>query len=331
MKKYLIIQTAFIGDVILATAVLEKLHQHDPSATLDVMVRKGNESLFDSHPNIRKCYVWNKKENKYRKLVSLINAVRKEEYDAVINLQRFAASGLITAFSGAKEKIGFDKNPLSFLYDKRITHELGSLNQPKGHEVDRCLKTIEHITGSGQARPKLYPSNADFEKIALYASEKFITISPASVWFTKQTPDRVWCELLEKFSGMRCYLLGAPADAALCERIAASGKNVAVLAGQLSLLQSAALMSNAVMNYTNDSAPLHLCSAMNAPVTAVFCSTIPEFGFGPLSDNGLVIESDIRPDCKPCGLHGKSACPLGHFDCGKIDAQKLLQRINHVG
>jgi ADP-heptose:LPS heptosyltransferase len=328
LKKYLVIQTAFIGDAILATAVLEKLHQHDPSAVLDVLVRKGNESLFDSHPFIRKCYIWNKKENKYRDLFSLINAVRKESYDSVINLQRFAASGLITAFSGAKEKIGFDKNPLSFFYDKRIPHVLGALNQPMGHEVDRCLKVVEHITGIGQARPKLYPSNADFEKVAVYTSERFITISPASVWFTKQTPDLVWCELLEKIGDMRCYLLGAPADVALCERIAASGKNVVVLAGKLSLLQSAALMSKAAMNYTNDSAPLHLCSAMNAPVTAVFCSTIPEFGFGPLSENGVVIESDIRPDCKPCGLHGKSACPMGHFDCGKINSEKLYGRIS---
>ena len=56
-------------------------------------------------------------------------------------------------------------------------------------------------------------------------------------------------------------------------------------------LQSAALMRDAQMNYVNDSAPMHFASAMNAPVTAVYCSTIPAFGFGrPLSDRHFIVE-----------------------------------------
>ena len=81
------------------------------------------------------------------------------------------------------------------------------------------------------------------------------------------------------------------------------------------LLQSAALMQGAIMNYVNDSAPLHLCSAMNAPTTAIFCSTTPAFGFGPLADNGRVVESREILTCKPCSLHGRPACPLTHFRC----------------
>jgi heptosyltransferase-2 len=91
---------------------------------------------------------------------------------------------------------------------------------------------------------------------------------------------------------------------------------VQVLAGDLTLLQSAALMSKAEMNYTNDSGPLHLSSAMNAPTTAVFCSTIPEFGFGPLSDVSKIVETTIDLPCRPCGLHGHKKCPQSHFKCG---------------
>ncbi len=330
MKKYLIIQTAFIGDVILSTAVMEKLHASDSSAQIDVLIRKGNESLFEGHPFLRKCLIWNKKEDKYSNLAAIIGSVRKEKYDVVINLQRFAASGLITALSGALQKIGFDKNPFSFLYNIRIPHELGALNKPNGHEVDRCLRTVEHFAGSERTMPRLYPSVTDFDKIRPFTGEKFITISPASVWFTKQTPQKVWSEFIAQNSNIKCYLLGSPADIELCTCIAAGGNNCEVLAGKFTLLQSAALMSKAQMNYTNDSAPLHLCSAMNAPVTAVFCSTIPEFGFGPLSHNSAIIESDVRPSCKPCGIHGKSTCPLEHFDCGKINVEKLNRRIQNV-
>ena len=98
--------------------------------------------------------------------------------------------------------------------------------------------------------------------------------------------------------------------------------------GDLSYLQSAALMSRAVMNYVNDSAPLHFASAMNAPVTAVYCSTIPEFGFGPVSDVQNIVEVEEKLSCRPCGLHGYSSCPLGHFKCAMdIQEGQLLKTV----
>jgi heptosyltransferase-2 len=101
-----------------------------------------------------------------------------------------------------------------------------------------------------------------------------------------------------------------------------------VLAGQLSLLQSAALMSKAKRNFVNDSGPLHLCSAMDAPVTAVFCSTIPSFGFGPLSKDSKVVQTALGLACRPCGLHGRKECPEGHFKCGtSINTVDLLNTI----
>jgi heptosyltransferase-2 len=74
-------------------------------------------------------------------------------------------------------------------------------------------------------------------------------------------------------------------------------------------------MKDAAMNYVNDSAPMHFASAVNAPVTAVYCSTIPSFGFGPLSDIKYIVEIKEPLDCRPCGLHGYKACPRGHFHC----------------
>jgi heptosyltransferase-2 len=87
-------------------------------------------------------------------------------------------------------------------------------------------------------------------------------------------------------------------------------------------------MKDAAMNFVNDSAPQHFASAMNAPVTSIFCSTVPAFGFGPLSDDSVVIETDVPLDCKPCGLHGFRACPKDHFKCAlTIKKEKLLARI----
>ena len=327
-KHILVIQTAFIGDVILATALLEKLHRHHPKAKIDFLVRKGNESLLKGHPFIHELIIWNKQEAKYKSLYRLLKKIRQTKYDAVINTQRFGATGMLTAFSGAEIKSGFSKNPFSMGFTISAPHEIGNGT----HEVERNQKLIEPLTDAIYANPKLYPTSADFEKIENYTSLSFVTISPASVWFTKQFPIQKWIEFIELLpNNLNVYLLGGPGDQQANEvLIAKCKKNIPEnLAGKLSLLQSAALMSKAKMNYVNDSGPLHLCSAMNAPVTSVFCSTIPGFGFTPLSEISHIVESSKELDCRPCGLHGLKACPKGHFECATtIKSEQLLETIS---
>jgi heptosyltransferase-2 len=120
--RILIIQTAFIGDVVLATGILEKLHAYFPDAKIDFMVRKGNEGLLKDHPFLNELLIWDKKEGKMKNLFKLLKYIRSNQYDKVINIQRFAATGILTAFSGAKEKIGYDKNPLSTFFTVKVPH-----------------------------------------------------------------------------------------------------------------------------------------------------------------------------------------------------------------
>ncbi|MEO7309561.1 MAG: glycosyltransferase family 9 protein [Chitinophagaceae bacterium] len=327
--QILIIQTAFLGDVVLATPVLEKLHRIFPDAAIDFLLRKGNESLLKDHPFIRETVIWEKKEGKWKNVFKLIRRFRKTRYDYVINLQRFATSGIITALAGGKMSIGFDKNPLSFLFTKRVPHHIAKRGELYVHEVGRNLACIASFTDDSAELPKLYPSVIDFEKTASYKKLPFITMAPASVWFTKQFPKEKWVELIKALGDRySIYLLGAPGDWELCQEIIdASGMRRAEnLCGKLSLLQSAALMKDALMNYVNDSAPLHIASAMDAPVTVIYCSTIPEFGFGPSGTRGHVVEIEGSLYCRPCGLHGHKKCPEGHFKCGyEIKEERLLE------
>jgi heptosyltransferase-2 len=255
------------------------------------------------------------KSNKRKSLLDLIKEIRKEQYDLVLNLHRFASSGLITVLSGAKETRGFSKNPFSFFYSKRFKHSITNGQ----HEVDRNISLITDITDIQQRRPQLYPCASDIDFVSQWKNEPYYCLAPASVWFTKQAPHAVWQYVMEKFDeeGIQFYLIGGPADHELCEdiKVFSQRNNVHNLAGKLSLMQSAALMKDAKRNFVNDSGPLHIASAGNAPVSAFFCSTTPEFGFGPLSDDSKVIEVK-NLDCKPCGLHGHKACPKGHFQCG---------------
>jgi len=328
LKKILIIQTASLGDVILATPLIEKLHHFYPKARIDFLLKYGYEDLLRGHPYLKFVMVWDKTEHKYRHLKELIEVVREHKYDLVVNAQRYASSGLITALSGAKYRVGFSKNPLSLFFSRRVRHRIGRrIDNP--HEIERNLKLIESFTDKTIFKPVLYPSKHDFARVSQYKTRKFITVSPASLWFTKQFPKEKWSSFLALLDvDTTVYFLGSKNDKELCDEIIllSGHTNCLNLAGKLSVLESAALMKDALMNYTNDSAPLHLASAMNAPVAAIFCSTVPGFGFGPLSETSYIIQTKEQFKCRPCGIHGLKSCPKHHFRCAlSIENRQLLE------
>ncbi len=313
-NKILIIQTAFIGDAILSTSLVETWKSNYPHSTIDILVRKGNEALLENNSYLNNILIWDKKKNKYANLFKLIAKVRNADYDAVFNVQRFFATGLITAFSGAQIKVGYKSNPLSFLFSRSILFDTSN----NLHETERNIKLLQPYCTGNSLPPKLYPSGKDNEACEQYKKTNYICLAPTSVWFTKQWPKENWVKLIKHLSSTSSiYLLGAPNDFEACEEIrkANNSPNVINLAGKLSFLESASLMRDATMNYVNDSAPMHIASSMNAPTTAIYCSTLPSFGFGPLSDDSKIIEYKEELTCRPCGLHGKKECPEGHFNC----------------
>ena len=347
MKKILIVQTAFIGDVVLALPLAQVLRAQFPNAEIHFLLRKGNENLLDNHPAIDKTLVFDKK-NKFSETVRLLHFCRNEKYDTTFNLQRFFTSGFLTVLSGAKSTIGFDKNPLSWLYSTIITHtlprssEIKIENWEQKHEVDRNLDLLLPLKLPSEVlarnrRPRLYPSDADRAHVEAIVGKSnpqkpYLVIAPTSVWFTKQFPNEKWVEFLhsvpEKYA---VFLVGGPNDLNYCDKLIEASRqreknplsvkadpSVSLnLCGKITFLQTAALMEGAKMVFANDSAPLHFASAVNAPVTGVFCSTLPEFGFGPLSDESRIVQTHEILNCRPCGLHGKSNCPEGHFRCAK--------------
>jgi heptosyltransferase-2 len=326
-KKFLVIQTASIGDVILSTAIGVKLNQHYPNAKIDYLVKKGNERLFDGNPWVNEIFSWDKTSEKYKNMLRLIFLFREEKYDAIINLQRFASSGLFTIFAGAKKTYGFRKNPFSLFFSKSFSHHF----QENWHEIDRNHQLIVKLTDKEKALPALFPSMRDFALMSQYKTHKYISITPASLWFTKQYPLEKWVDFVQKLDdSIAVYILGSAADKSLGDDLAKKSgrKNIMNLAGKLSFMESAALMRDAAMNYVNDSAAQHIASSVNGKISAVFCSTVARFGFGPLSEDAVIIENKNKLDCRPCGLHGHKACPEKHFKCAlDIETKQLLERI----
>lgn len=328
MHRFLIIQTASLGDVILSTSLAETIHKSYPDAEISYLIKKGYESLFAGHPFIHEVLIWDKSKKKYHNLLKIILKVRAARYDGIINIQRFASSGIVSAFSGAPFRSGFTKNPLSFTFTLKQEH----LIDGSAHEINRNMKLIEPLVNGPVQMPALYPGTADVDYVKQWKDKPYITISPASLYFTKQLPADNWIGLTGKILTLRVILLGSRADESLCEKIRETSphSDIINLAGRLSFLQSASVMKDAVMNYVNDSAPMHIASSVDANVAAVFCSTVPSFGFGPLSKRSYIIQTDVPLTCKPCGLHGYQKCPLGHFKCAEtISLDQLLLPLNY--
>jgi ADP-heptose:LPS heptosyltransferase len=328
-KTILIIQTAFIGDTILASHFARAVKEKYPESQIHFFLRKGNESVIQGLSSIEKTWIWDKQGGKTKNLFKLVRELRKIKFDMVFNLHRHFNSGLVASLVKAPLKVGFKQNPLSVFYTHKVEHKIP--HHPREnekvlwHEVQRNLQLIkaihpdyEIVDNSKFYRPELPLAPKNFEKVAAFSEGEYFVIAPASVWFTKAWSEKKYRKLTQELAKMgKIYFIGAPSDKDLCDRIRKDIPNTENLCGGLNLLDSAALMQNAKRVFVNDSAPLHLASCVNAKTTAIFCSTVPAFGYTPLAEDSVVVDVGDSLNCRPCGLHGHEKCPLGHFKCSE--------------
>jgi heptosyltransferase-2 len=288
--------------------------------------------------SVDKVWVWDKQGGKTRNLLRLISELRKIRFDMVFNLHRHFNSGLVSALMHSPFKAGFAQNPLSLFYTHKVNHLIPHKTMSGvWHEVQRNLQllqkadpTLKIVDNSKIYKPELPLLEKHFAKVLPHVHGDYFVVAPASVWFTKAWSEHKYRELTVELAKLgRVLFTGAPSDKDLCDRIRKDIPNTENLCGALNLLDSAALMKNAKRVFVNDSAPLHLASCVNAKTTAIFCSTVQEFGYTPLADDSVVVDMGNLLSCRPCGLHGHKACPLGHFKCAEdIEIKAVLATIS---
>lgn len=337
-SKILLIQTAFPGDVVLSLGAAETLHRAFPKAAIHYLVREGCETILEGHPFIGRTWVW--KKSSWTSFCKVVKSIRQEQYDAVIVFQRFARSGLLALMSGSTCVIGYAENPLSPFFQFRIPYFNRQTKMPAApHEWVRCCRLAAlpwNIPESHFSKPKLYPPTSQVLSKWGLEPAQYVVCAPGSLWFTKRMPFAKWEELVRRISAAwRIVFLGSREEHPLCESLAkVAGVDRSLnLAGATRFLESAAIMEKAALSIVHDSAPLHLASAVNAPVCAIFGSTVPAFGFGPLSMVSFVAETPEHLKCRPCGLHGHTRCPKVHFRCMEtISLDSIMEFLDrHAG
>lgn len=156
--------------------------------------------------------------------------------------------------------------------------------------------------------------------------EEYVTLAPGSVWATKRWP--YYQELAHKLSqkNQKIILLGAPDERDMCEEIKNGNSNIINLAGSTSLYEVYLILNQAKYLICNDSGLMHMAAAANTKILAVFGPTTLSLGFRPWSENATLIQKSLK--CRPCGLHGHKACPIGTHECMKsISADLVLQSL----
>ncbi len=306
----LVIQTAFLGDVVLTTPLLSALAaRHGP---VDVVTTPAAAVLLQHHPAVAEVIPYDKHgaARGLRGLTRLGPELRSRGYRRVYLPHRSLRSAVLALWSGAPERIGFADSAAAFTYTGRIVR-----NQT-GHEVERLL-ALAQSDPSELPPVALGLTEEDHAAATAWLTRngvraRFTAIAPGSVWATKRWP--YYAELASTLDGP-VVSIGGRDDVPLAQAIvAASGGRAVSAAGALGLRASAALIQRAGCLVTNDSAPLHLATAVGTPVVALFGPTVPEFGFGPRRAGDVAL-GHAELGCRPCSPHGPPACPLGHHRC----------------
>jgi heptosyltransferase-2 len=313
----LVIQTAFLGDVVLTIPLLQALaERHGP---VDVITTPGAASLIETHPSVRRVIRWDKRRGG---AWALGRELKSENYTRVYLPHRSVRSALIGKLTGAKERIGFADAPLlsRFLYTSTESRDTTK------HESERLLALL----GTAHSRQPTADwamtltaedvAKADAWLAAAGVGPGFVAMAPGSIWGTKRWP---YFPELAKLLDRPVVVIGGPEDEPLGNAIVLAAPSRAKSAvGELSLRQSAALIKKAALLITNDSAPLHLATAVGTPILAIFGPTVPAFGYGPIRPGDRVAE--ISMDCRPCSAHGPQVCPLGHHKCMRDQSAEAI-------
>jgi len=304
----LVIQTAFLGDVVLTTPLLSALSER--SGPVDVLTTPAAATLLEGHPAVRTVIRYDKHglDRGFRELRRVSARLRAGDYSAVYLPHRSFRSALLALLTGAPNRIGFAGTLAAALYTTRVPRPA------TGHEVERLLTLLGGTTAPPVSLGLTSEDHATAEEWlqANGVPAGFVALAPGSIWGTKRWP--YYPELAAGLDRPSVVVGGAEDSTLAMDIVAAAPGRAASATGKLSLRASAALISRAAALVTNDSAPLHLATAVGTPVVAVFGPTIPQFGFGPRGVGDVALGREGL-SCRPCSRHGPQKCPLGHHRC----------------
>ncbi len=325
--KTLLVQTAFLGDVILSTPLLTNIHTIDPKAELWVLTTPAAAPLIERDPLVKGVLVFDKRGafRGMRGLFAFAMQLRDQRFERVYSLHRSFRTALLLFLANIPERIGFRDAVGSFLYTRRVK-KANAL-----HAVERSLSLLTPFLDHFDDSLRLYPpAEQDVSnQVASLSQSRPVVLVPGSAWKTKRWDAQGFRGVAEHYlaAGHSVAVVGAPDEQEIALEVC-QGLEVVNLAGRTSLSEMMFLIQHASVVVCNDSMALHLASSFQTPTVAIFCATSPEFGFGPWKNRAVVVEKKGLY-CKPCRRHGGNVCPTGTESCMRdVSCREVIEAVD---
>jgi lipopolysaccharide heptosyltransferase II len=304
-KKILVIKLGAMGDVILAVPSLRMLRERYPNAWISLLVDRKLAPLVSICPYINEVIpVDRKKIPQSVYLLKLARKLRKEGFDASVDLQNSKWTHLLAFLGGVRERYGFRRGPFGFFLnrpdhtfdvsDSPIRHQFRILSKLGVREFDESLELWAEPDSSFRVNEWL---KKDHDESKRYVG---FVIGSSPRWATKRWPIENYEELAKRLEKMNCkiVLIGSPEDAGWFKGFQGlQNASVINLIGKTSLQDLVAVIQQLDVLVTGDTAPLHVASAVGTKIVALFGPTDAKRHMPP-AQNPIVLTKHVS--CQPC-------------------------------
>jgi lipopolysaccharide heptosyltransferase II len=296
-QDFLFIRPGGIGDAVLLLPTIHALRESFPDSLIDVLCEKRNAEVFRLSKAVNMIYLYDKE-------MGLLQCMKKH-YDAVIDTEQWhRLSAVVTYFTKAPIRIGFDTNERRKLFSHKIPYSHDD------YEANSFLHLIEPLTGKQHSfntdEPFIkeeYPLLSDrlpgFSKI----DKKMIAIFPgSSVWEKRWGGDK-FGKVARTLSedGYAVVILGSQHDKEDAQHIGLSARGCHDLTGKTTLYDIAAILKKCRLLITADSGLLHIAYALGTPTVSLFGAS-NENKWAPKGRRHYVINKHLP--CSPCSKFG---------------------------
>ncbi len=284
---FLIVSTTGLGDTLWATPAIRNLRLKNPEAYIAVLTSPLGEQVLKNNPHIDEIFV-------FKKLWRLWRVLRKRNIATVLVFHTSQRAALpFCALLGASRIVG--TAGLSKGLDQLLTEVKPA--RPI-HEIQRRMEIAD---AAGSAMMELFPSSQDQTSIKLSDLSPLVCIHPGAKDRFKQWPPSHFiavAKALQDHLGCQICITGNAEEKPLVDSIARQIPGAKTFAGNLSILQLAALMQKMALVITNDTGPMHIACAMQVPVVALFTPTDARLCGPYLYPRSKIIQKNIT--CTPC-------------------------------
>ncbi len=338
IRKILVARLRHHGDLLLTTPVFSALKKAYPKAQIDAYIYSETFPILEGNPYVDDYILYQKRKwpNFFKKIayeIGILFKIRRGCYDLVINLTEGDRGAIAALVSKAKIRIGIDPEGSGMLAKKWCFTHLSKRCHQIRHTVERqldVLRTLDIFPSYDERNLFFHISDATISKMDAMLKEKkikdFILIHPVSRWLFKCLPVATIKEIVAFINncGFVVILSGSnDAKETLMNQQIADGfdeNSVVNLTGELNLKELGALISLSKLLICVDSLPLHLASALQAKVLAIFGPTSEKTWAPWKNPHAKVIYQDYT--CRPCYMpgcaHSKKSDCLETFPSKKI-------------